>query len=218
MNLPASSASRWRIGRKEAAPTSPTAHRLAWFADRAGQDGEALRQFIVGYPERHERPNHVLVLPGRQKHKALFQSIFCHACRALFIGSAVLGALYQPQGGHRPRPRTSPTNGSNGSFSCISHIASITRSPITLGITGALTGPLVALQVFSLGRTKPLEAPVTGLPWSRLAAYLSNPATCCVAHHASWGAQRPFSPVLTHKDSSGCIWVCGNNPSRHLSE
>ena len=67
MNLPASSASRWRIGRKEAAPTSPTAHRLAGFADRAGQDGEALRQFIVGYRERHERPNHVPVLPTAVK-------------------------------------------------------------------------------------------------------------------------------------------------------
>ena len=67
MNLLASSANRWRIGRKEAAPTSPTAHRLAGFADHVGQDGEALCQFIVGYRERHERPNHVPVLPTAVK-------------------------------------------------------------------------------------------------------------------------------------------------------
>ena len=47
MNLLASSASRWRIGRKEAAPTSLTAHRLAGFAEHVGQDGEVLCQFIV---------------------------------------------------------------------------------------------------------------------------------------------------------------------------
>jgi hypothetical protein len=67
MNLLASSVSRWRIGRKVAAPTSPTAHRLAGFADHVGQDEETLCQFIVGYCERHEGPNHVPVLPTAVK-------------------------------------------------------------------------------------------------------------------------------------------------------
>lgn len=67
MNLLASSVSRWRIGRKVAAPTSPTAHRLAGFADHVGQDGETLCQFIVVYCERHEGPNHVPVLPTAVK-------------------------------------------------------------------------------------------------------------------------------------------------------
>ena len=99
MNLLASSASRWRIGRKEAAPTSPTAHRLAGFADHVGQDGEALRQFIVGYRERHERPNHVPVLPTAVKS-------IRPSCRAF---SATLAARSLSERDSRGSGSSSPT-------------------------------------------------------------------------------------------------------------
>lgn len=92
MNLLASSVSRWRIGRKVAAPTSPTVHRLAGFADPVGQDGEALCQFIVGYCERHEGPNHVPVLPTAVK--SIRPS--CRAFSATLAARSVSGARFTP--------------------------------------------------------------------------------------------------------------------------
>ena len=91
MNLLASSVSRWRIGRKVAAPTSPTAHRLAGFADHVGQDGETLCQFIVGYCERHEGPNHVPVLPTAVKRRPS-----CRAFSATLVARSLSGARFTP--------------------------------------------------------------------------------------------------------------------------
>jgi hypothetical protein len=37
--------------------------------------------------------------------------------------------------------------------------------------------------------------------------YLSNSAICCVTYRAHLGTRRPFTPVLTYKDSQSCIRV-----------